>query len=212
MKPRIQVLLIVSLAALNLAAASRCKPAAKPDIQRLTFSGVTNSFTRVGHTYDSIPNAPVDAPFSGYLDFDASTKDSDSSSSTGVYNDAIKALHLTIDGHDFDLDMPAGEANLFSTNNDADGGNYKRDLLQPFLTDATLKGATGSAARKWQSQLNMLSTQLETLDSDALPKALPSLGKFDIDRNINLVATQPDNSDAWNWEGTITEAAIAPAP
>jgi hypothetical protein len=210
-KPRIQVLIMVSLAALNLAAASGCTPAAKPDIQRLTFSGVTNSFTRVGHSYDSIPNAPADTPFSGYVDFDASTKDSDSSPGLGVYKGAIRAYHLTIGDHDFDLEMPAGEANLFSTSNDADGGNFKRDLLQPFLTGATLKGASGSARRNWQSQLNLLSTQLETLDSDALPKALPPLGRFDIDRDIKLAATQPDNSDAWNWEGTITEAAITPA-
>jgi hypothetical protein len=200
------------LAALTAAAASGCKPAAKPDIQRLTFSGTTHSFTRVGHTYDSIPNAPADTPFSGYLDFDASTKDSDSGPSLGVYINAIKAHHLTIGDYDFDLEIPVGKTNLFSTNNDADAGHYKRDLLQPYLTDATLKGAAGSAARAWQSQLNLLSTQLETLDSDALPKALPPLGRFDIDRNINLVATRPDNPDTWSWEGTITEVAIAPAP
>lgn len=201
---------MVSLAALSLAAASGCKR--KPDIQRFTFSGVTHSFTRVGHSYDSIPDAPVGTPFSGYLDFDASTKDSDFSPRRGVYEDAIKAYHLNINGQDFDLEMPAGEANLFSTNNNADGGYFKRDLLQPFLTGTSLKGATESAARNWQSQLNLLSTQLETLDSDALPKSLPALGRFDIDRDINLLATQPDNSDAWNWEGTITEAAITPAP
>lgn len=203
---------MVSLATLSLATASGCKPAPTPDIQRLTFSGVTNSFTRVGHAYDSIPDAPVDTAFSGYLDFDASTKDSDFSPSLGGYKDAIKAFHLTIDGRDFDLEMPAGEANIFSTNNNADGGTYKRDLLQPSLTDASLNGAAGSAARNWQSQLTFLSTQLKTLDSDALPKALPALGRFDIDRDIKLVATQPDNADSWSWKGTITEAAIAPAP
>jgi hypothetical protein len=159
-----------------------------------------------------VPDAPVDAAFSGYLDFDASTKDSDFSPSLGVYTDAIKAFHLTIDGRDFDLEIPAGKANLFSISNNANGGNFKSDLVQPSLTDASLEGAAGSAERNWQAHLKLLSTQLETLDSDALPKALPALGRFDIDRDIKLAATQPGNADSWNWEGTITEAAIAPAP
>jgi hypothetical protein len=181
---------------------------------RLSFSGQTQLWQNDPALLPTFPTFATGTEFSGFIDFESTTPDTDAAATTGIYPGSILTYQLQIDGTVFQFDA-ANSANAIGIfDNFTLQPGLTVDVLNVFLDGGNPIGPELPGGSVWQSQLNLWSTNTATLVGDQLIADLPPLEQFDLARRVSLQVDVPGEGapSVWYWEGSIREASITPSP